>query len=75
MMTKLVIRKQWMRGDDFNTYQMFIFEGDINTVTKLVATVDECVDVVRKVTDLNMRFTSENTDKPEGIISIMTWQY
>lgn len=74
-MTKLVVRKQWMRGDDFNTYQMFIFEGGINTVAKLAATVDECVDVVRKVTCLNMRFASENIDTPEGIISIMTWQY
>lgn len=71
--TKIVVRKQWIRGDDFNTYQLFKFAGDDTVYSNLDASVDEVTNTVIAIED-SMKFTSTNNDVGTGIISVMTWQ-
>ena len=69
--TKVVIRKQWVKSDSFCTYQILKFSGDECVSCNLNATADEGVTTVLENQEL--KFDAKNNDTGNAIISIMTW--
>jgi hypothetical protein len=70
-MTKLVVRKQWIKDTQEMSFQMFRFDNDDCVELNLDATHSQVVDAAIAIGEAEFDYT--HNELPSGFISVLTW--